>query len=60
MGFSSGSSSAASKIIYTKIGQESYLDLILIHTKFEKKILRFDRCYAAAPTRKFIKNCLRA
>ena len=36
-GFCSGSSVAASKIICTKIGQGSYLDLILIHTKFEKK-----------------------
>ena len=31
------SSGAASKVICAKIGQESRLDLILIHTKFETK-----------------------
>ena len=37
VGFSSGSSGAASKIIWTKTGHGTYLCLILIHTKFEKK-----------------------
>ena len=36
-GFCSGSSVAASKILCAKTGQEAYLGLILIHTKFEKK-----------------------
>ena len=36
-GFCSGSSGAASKIIWTKTGHGTYLCLILIHTKFEKK-----------------------
>ena len=36
-GLSSGSSAAASKVLCTKTGQGAYLDLILIHTKIDKK-----------------------
>ena len=43
-GFFSGSSGVASKILCAKTGQGAYIDLILIHTKFEKKIMRFGRC----------------
>ena len=54
-GFCSGSSGAASKIIYTKIGQGAYLGLILIHTKFEKKSRGLTDVRHKSRTRKFTK-----